>query len=86
MSIPFHKLKLTGYNHNDRHVVYKVARGAWVLSKREWDGIDKPDYIWICDLTPEEAIEWVKNGHARDIHGDVEKMLKNPLDELADLA
>lgn len=67
------------------YVVYKYSRTGWVLARREWDGVDKPDYIWICDLTAEEAIEWVQEKHARDVHNDVAKLLKNPLDELAAL-
>ena len=58
---------------------------GWGLFRREWDGIDKPDYIWIRNREFDEACGLVRSG-VTDLFGHVEKALKNPLDELAKLA
>ena len=58
---------------------------GWGLFRREWDGIDKPDYIHIRSIDFTEACELVRDG-VTDLFGHVEATLKNPLDELAKIA
>ena len=64
-------------------VVMKDGDG-WGLFRREWEGVGKPDYFWVQNLTFEAAVELVKGG-TTDLFGHVEEALKNPLDELAKL-
>lgn len=57
---------------------------GWGLFRREWDGIDKPDYIFIQNLTFEAAVEKVQSG-ITDLFGHVKEAMDNPLQELAKL-
>jgi hypothetical protein len=63
-------------------VVFKRDE-QWGLYRREWDGIDKPDYIHLRWIDVHEAIELVQTGTASDLWGGVGEILKNPLDEIA---
>ena len=64
-------------------VILKDSYG-FGLYRREWDGIDKPDYIWIRRLEFDEACDLAREG-VTDLFGHVREALKNPLDELAKL-
>jgi hypothetical protein len=69
---------------SSKQVVMKDGDG-WGLFQREWDGIDKPDYIFIRCINFSEAVDLVQSG-VTDLFGHVEEALRNPLDELGKLA
>ena len=63
--------------------VCQNTNGGFELCNREWDGIDKPQYDWVRNLTFEEAFALVAEGKAREVDNCVSKVLKNPLVEIA---